>query len=237
ADGSTEKVTESVKPDGSSEKQTEIVSADGSTEKVTESVKPDGSSEKQTEIVSDDGSTEKITEKTKPNGSSEKVTDIEKPNGATIHEEVKTTAKGKETSQKIETSASGSVKITEQVKQPSGDQSKVVMKKTGENSVAIKQAVTTAKNGKITIPKTVKVNGKKLKVTALKKNFLKGSETKPKKITINATDITKIAKGAFNGIAKKATIEVKAGKKDYKRIQKLIKNSGISRGVKIKRIK
>ncbi|MBQ7200649.1 MAG: hypothetical protein IJS24_04670, partial [Eubacterium sp.] len=144
---------------------------------------------------------------------------------------------GKETSQKIETSASGSVKITEQVKQPSGDHSKVVMNKTGKKTVAIKQAVTTAQNGKVTIPKTVNANGERLKVTALKKNFLKGSETKPKEITINAPDITKIAKGAFSGIAKKATIGVKAGKKDFNRIQKLIKNSGIGKGVKIKRVK
>ncbi|MBO6109197.1 MAG: hypothetical protein J6P16_07340, partial [Eubacterium sp.] len=119
--GTKKTESETVRPDGTVEKSTETIKAYGTTEKVTESVKPDGSSVIKTEIVSADGSTEKITEKTKPNGSSEKVTDIEKANGATIHEEVKTTAKGKETSQKIETSASGSVKITEQVKQPSGD--------------------------------------------------------------------------------------------------------------------
>ncbi|MBR1874515.1 MAG: hypothetical protein IJ807_06385, partial [Eubacterium sp.] len=74
-------------------------------------------------------------------------------------------------------------------------------------------------------------------VTALKKNFLKGSKTKPKEITINASNITKVAKGAFDYINKKAVIKIVADKKDYKRIQKLIKKSGIGKGVKIKRVK
>ncbi len=237
SEGTKTTESETVKADGTVEKSTDTIKADGSTEKSTEKIMPNGASEKQTEIVSVDGSTNKITETTKPNGSSEKVTDITKPNGATIHEEVKTTAKGKETSQKIETSASGSVKITEQVKQPSGDHSKVVMDKTGKKTVAIKQTVTTAKNGKVTIPKTVNANGEKLKVTSLKKNFLKGSKTKPKKITINASNITKVAKGAFDYINKKAVIKIVADKKDYKRIQKLIKKSGVDKDIKIKRVK
>ncbi|MBQ6537686.1 MAG: tyrosine-protein phosphatase [Eubacterium sp.] len=224
-------------PDGSTTTTTTTTDSEGTKTTESETVKADGTVEKSTDTIKADGSTEKSTEKIKPNGSSEKVTDITKPNGATIHEEVKTTAKGKETSQKIETSASGSVKITEQVKQPSGDHSKVVMDKTGKKTVAIKQAVTTAKNGKVTIPKTVNANGEKLKVTSLKKNFLKGSKTKPKKITINASNITKVAKGAFNYINKKAVIKIVADKKDYKRIQKLIKKSGVGKDIKIKRVK
>ena len=74
-------------------------------------------------------------------------------------------------------------------------------------------------------------------MTTLKKGLLKKNKTKPKKVTIRPTGITKVEKGAFNNLAKKATIKIQAGKKDFKRIKKLITKSGLPKGVKIKRIK
>ena len=99
------------------------------------------------------------------------------------------------------------------------------------------KATTTSKNGTITILKTIKADGKKYTVTVLKKGILKGNKTKPKKVTIKATGITNVKKGAFNKLAKNATISIKAGKKDYKRIKKLVEKSGLPKGVKICRIK
>lgn len=106
-----------------------------------------------------------------------------------------------------------------------------------KNAVALKKATTTKKNGTITIEKTVKADGKTYTVTMLKKGLLKKNKTKPKKVTIKASGITKVEKGAFNKLARKATIKIKAGKKDFNRIKKLITKSGLPKGVKIKRIK
>ena len=104
-------------------------------------------------------------------------------------------------------------------------------------AVALKDVTTTAKDGTITIPKTVKVDGVIYKVTTLKKGLLKKNKKKPKKLIIKASGITSIEKGAFKKLAKTATILIKAGKKDYKRIKKLIKTSGVGKGVVIKKAK
>ncbi len=73
-------------------------------------------------------------------------------------------------------------------------------------------------------------------MTTLKKSLLKDNKSKPKKVKIQASGITKVEKGAFNKIAKDATILVKAGKKDFKRIKDQITKSGLPKGVKIKRV-
>ncbi|MEE3468287.1 MAG: hypothetical protein VZQ83_07590 [Eubacterium sp.] len=290
SDGSTEKVVETQKPDGTFEKVTDIANADGSTEKSTETVNPDGSFKKKTEIVEKDGSTQTIIESVKPSGASEKTVDIEKADGTVIYEDVKTTAKGKETSYRSETALNGDKTVTEQVKQPSGDVTKTttsttvkkdadgniidtstkiaVEVKTGatttktsfsvistepvakknalnpgikmaskkKNQVALTKATTTAKSKTVTIPESVKADGKTYTVTTLKKGLLKGNKTKPKKVTIQASGITKVEKDAFNKLAKNATIRVKAGKKDFKRIKKQITKSGLPKGVKVKRV-
>ena len=55
-------------------------------------------------------------------------------------------------------------------------------------------------------------------------------------IIIESDKITEVGKQAFKGISTDVTIKIKANKSDYKRIVKLIKKSGISKKVKLKRI-
>ena len=57
-----------------------------------------------------------------------------------------------------------------------------------------------------------------------------------KKITINTSQIDYVGENAFDGIAKKATISIKAKKSLYKHTVKWIKLSGIDSSVKFKRI-
>ena len=61
-------------------------------------------------------------------------------------------------------------------------------------------------------------------------------DTSLKKIVIKGNTLTKVAKNAFKGISKTAVITINAGKKAYKRIKSLIKESGINKNVKIKHI-
>ena len=77
-------------------------------------------------------------------------------------------------------------------------------------TVALKELTTTSKSGEIIIPKTVKADGEIYTVTVLEKGLLKGNKKKPKKLLIKASGITKIAKGTFKNLAKKATILIKA---------------------------
>ncbi|MBO4394979.1 MAG: hypothetical protein J5819_01360 [Eubacterium sp.] len=105
----------------------------------------------------------------------------------------------------------------------------------GNNSVALTSATTTAKNGRITIPKTVKADGVTYTVTTLKKGILKENNKKPSVLMVKANGITKVEAGAFSGIKKNAVIKIKASKPDYKRIKILIRKSGLPKSVKIKR--
>ncbi len=57
-----------------------------------------------------------------------------------------------------------------------------------------------------------------------------------KTITIKGK-VKTIGKDAFKGINKNATIKIKSDSKNYKKIVKLIKASGIAKTVKFKRIK
>ena len=58
-----------------------------------------------------------------------------------------------------------------------------------------------------------------------------------KKEEILFRDLTRAGKNAFKGIAKKATITIKASKTNYKKTVKAIKKSGIAKTVKFKRAK
>ena len=271
SEGTKKVEAETVKTDGSVEKVTDVAKTDGSTEKVVETTHPDGSSEKVIDTKNADGTTEKSTETVKPSGASEKVTDIEKADGTTIHEEVSTTAKGKETSTVVEVSPEGDRSVTESVTKPNGDYEKTtsetVVKKDDDGNVVgetttirteekagkttqtatfkvvdpekhvikLTQATTTAKNGVVTIPKTVKSDGTTYKVTTLVKGMLKGSTTKPKTVDLQAGSIKTVQKGAFNNLAKNGTITITGNKKQFKKLKKLIIKSGLPKGVKIER--
>lgn len=87
--------------------------------------------------------------------------------------------------------------------------------------------VTKAMSKKITkavIAKTITVNGKKYKVTAISKNAFKGCK-KLKKVTIKATTLKSIGKNAFKGINKKAKFKVTRSK--YKAYKKLLSKKAV----------
>lgn len=78
----------------------------------------------------------------------------------------------------------------------------------------------------VTIPKSVKYDGKKYKVTGIEKNaFAKAS--KLKKVTIKSTTITSIGKNAFKKLNKAAKIKVP--KKKLKAYKKLLKKAGVKK--------
>ena len=280
---STEETVQTVDAEG---KVTEVVQK--TTEENTETGKK---SEKET-VWDETGevATTKTVETEKVGKTTVVDTVIENKDGSSLVSTVSTTNKGKETSRILETSASGNTVLSEQIKKPSGDYSKVTLnttyakdsdgnitgakvtidteQKTGKATqkasfilldtdlsakrssldtllknagkdikpVALTKATSTVKNSTITIPKSVKADGETYTVTTLKKGLLKDNKSKPKKVKIQASDITKVEKGAFNKIAKDATILVKAGKKDFKRIKDQITRSGLPKDVKIKRV-
>ena len=78
----------------------------------------------------------------------------------------------------------------------------------------------------VTIPKSVKYDGKKYKVTGIEKNaFAKAS--KLKKVTIKSTTITSSGKNAFKKLNKAAKIKVP--KKKLKAYKKLLKKAGVKK--------
>ena len=240
SEGTKTSEAETVLTDGSVEKITDVTKADGSTEKVVETTHPDGSSEKTVDIVNADGSTETVSEKVKSNGASEKVTDIEKADGTTIHEDVKTTAKGKETSYRSETLPTGDKTVTEQVKQPSGDFSKTttstVVKTDGDGNiistsvkitVEVKTGATTTRTlfSVISSEPVAKKNalGSVAKLATKKKNQVAltkaTTNTKSKTVTIPKTvkadgvtySVVTLKKGMLKGNKKKPTkVKLKA---------------------------
>ncbi|MCR4604655.1 MAG: hypothetical protein K5639_01510 [Eubacterium sp.] len=133
----------------------------------------------------------------------------------------------------VKTSKSGGMTITiEDRAKNSAIKAIYTSVKNKKKAIALKK-VTANKKTTIVIPKTVKVKGRTYTVTALKKGLMKSNKNKPKKIVIKASKITKIEKGAFSGINKRATIVIKATKNSVKKIKKLIKKSGIPKSVKV----
>lgn len=114
----------------------------------------------------------------------------------------------------------------------------------GKTAVFTKPAVVNA--NKVTIPATVKINGKTYKVTEIKDNAFKGNKSLTqvtigknitkigknafngcknlKKVIFKSTAVKKVGKGAFKGIYKKAKFTLP--KKKAKAYKKLIKKAG-----------
>ncbi len=59
---------------------------------------------------------------------------------------------------------------------------------------------------------------------------------KLKTIVIYGGKLTDIKQGAFDGISDDVVIKIKASKKNYKKVLKAIKDSGISENIKIVRV-
>ena len=81
---------------------------------------------------------------------------------------------------------------------------------------------------KVTIPKSVTIDGTKYKVTAIKANAFSNAKKTLKKITIKSTSITSINKKAFKGLKKGTLVKVTSTK--YKKYKKMIK----AKNVKVK---
>ena len=96
------------------------------------------------------------------------------------------------------------------------------------------------RNTSVTVPDVITVaddTGKSIQysVTQIAEGAFKKS-SKIKKITLGG-NVETVEKGAFSGLKKLNSINVKTGKKQYKKMKKLIEKSGIAAGVKLKRIK
>ena len=83
------------------------------------------------------------------------------------------------------------------------------------------------------IPSEIGVGSETLAVTAIGKGALKDA-AKAKNIELSAS-VTTVESGAFEGIPKGTVFNIKATKKQYKSLKKLIGNSGLSTKVKYKR--
>ena len=126
---------------------------------------------------------------------------------------------------------------------------------TGKNTAKmITSTVNGDKKKNLRIFSTVKLNGKKYKVTSVAKNALKGNKKvrtlvvgkttekigksafqnckNLKKIVIKSKKLKKIGSNAFKGISKKAVVKVPKSKK--KLYTKLLRASGLPKSVKIK---
>ena len=106
----------------------------------------------------------------------------------------------------------------------------------------------------VTIPKTVKANGKSYTVTTISSDILEGNNTvtklkigskietieedafngkkKIKNIQITAGSLKYVGDGAFAGINSKAKITIKGTKKQFEAIKQMIIDSGVSKKVK-----
>ena len=135
--------------------------------------------------------------------------------------------------------------------------SKSLKYKVTKSTTSAKEVTVTGTSNKnitsLTIPATVKYNGMSYKVTVIDKNAFKGKKKlksvtigtnvksigasafaqdgKLTKITIKSTVLKKVGSKAFSGINKKAKIKVPA--KKLRAYQKLLKNKGQSKSVKI----
>ena len=108
---------------------------------------------------------------------------------------------------------------------------KVVYQVSGKSAFVKK--VTSKKLKKVTIQKTVTINGKKYKVTAIAKNAFKGCK-KLKTITIKSVSLKKVGKNAIKGISKKAKIKVP--KKYLKKYKKMFtKKTGFVKTMKVRK--
>ncbi|MCR4605498.1 MAG: leucine-rich repeat protein [Eubacterium sp.] len=132
-------------------------------------------------------------------------------------------------------------------------------KQTGAKAYSVSSGTVFVKAGSVSIPSVITSDGTKCKVTAVDseafrkikkmKNTTLGKNLSSlgtnsfrdckalKTVKILAKKLKKVGKNAFKNTAKGIIFKIKAGKTDYKRICKLIKNSGnLPKNAKFKRV-
>ena len=259
-DGSVTKSTVTENKDGSKTTVDETKFADGS-KAVTETTEnADGTESTKTTVTDENGEfySETVTEESV----TKKGTKIEESSttyadGSTAYTEIRTTKSGKveETTVKLDKNGKGTASVETTKADGTTESRKFTISTDGV--VRIKAVETDGT--KATVPESVNVEGKEIPVTIIGKNAFAGTDVEKvtvgsnittigvgafndaaslKSIVFKAANVTKIYKGAFDGIAEDAVIKITASsKKEYNRLVKLIKKSGIAKTVKFKRVK
>ncbi|MBO4415625.1 MAG: CotH kinase family protein [Lachnospiraceae bacterium] len=154
---------------------------------------------------------------------------------------------------KIYRSGKTSLNVTEESKDGSVQKSKY---KNASDSLMLAEIIVSSKS--VVIPSELAVGGEHLAVTTLGKGFLSNggalekielgasvTTIEPgafngadnlKEITITAGKIKNVPKGTFEGIPDDTVFTLKATKKQYKSLKKLLKKSGLAKTVKFKRL-
>ena len=222
--------------------------------KTTTTTNKDGS--KTTQIVSKSGSGTVTTTITRNlDGSKETVKVKENKDGSKSVTETKETVAGTKKTAEVSTAKDGSVTVTTSVENKKGVSMEASYTADG-NKLTLASVETKGKTS-VSIPTTVECDGKTFKVTKIAEGALSGDkeiksvtigknitaigegafkgDSNLKSITISGK-VKTIGKGSFEGINKKAVIKIDASKKEFKRIVKAIKDSGIAKTVKFKRV-
>lgn len=259
-DGSVTKTTVTENEDGTKTTVDTTEFKDGS-KAVTETTEnADGTESTKTTVTDENGKfySETVTEESV----TKKGTKVEEStttyaDGSTEYTEKRTTKSGKveETTVTLDKSGKGTASVETTKADGTTESQEFSISKSGV--VRIKAFETDGT--KATVPESVSVEGKEIPVTIIGKNAFAGTDVEKvtvgsnittigvgafsdaaslKSIVFKAANITKIYKGAFDGIAEDAVIKITASsKKEYNRLVKLIKKSGIAGSVKFKRVK
>ncbi|MBQ6091595.1 MAG: leucine-rich repeat protein [Lachnospiraceae bacterium] len=259
-DGSVTKTTVTENEDGTKTTVDTTEFKDGS-KAVTETTEnADGTESTKTTVTDENGKfySETVTEESV----TKKGTKVEEStttyaDGSTEYTEKRTTKSGKveETTVTLDKSGKGTASVETTKADGTTESQEFSISKSGV--VRIKAFETDGT--KATVPESVSVDGKEIPVTIIGKNAFAGTDVEKvtvgsnittigvgafsdaaslKSIVFKAANITKIYKGAFDGIAEDAVIKITASsRKEYNRLVKLIKKSGIAGSVKFKRVK
>ncbi len=259
-DGSVTKTTVTENEDGTKTTVDATEFKDGS-KAVTETTEnADGTESTKTTVTDKNGNlySETVTEESV----TKKGTKVEEStttfaDGSTEYTEKRTTKSGKveETTVTLDKSGKG----TASVETTNADGTTETREFSISKSGVVRVKAVETDGTKATVPESVTVDGKEIPVTIIGKNAFAGSDVEKvtvganittigvgafndaaslKSIVFKAANVTKIYKGAFDGIAEDAVIKITASsKKEYNRLVKLIKKSGIAGTVKFKRVK
>ncbi|MCR5685412.1 MAG: leucine-rich repeat protein [Lachnospiraceae bacterium] len=105
----------------------------------------------------------------------------------------------------------------------------------GTDNATICDVTVIGKGAFTEMPKTIKITLPKT-VETIEKGAFSGLK-KLKTVVLTPTALSTVQKGAFTVTPKKLTVKIKADAALFKKVKKLIKASGLAKGVKLKRVK